>query len=446
MYQRTLNLILTLIFFLVCAQAGLSQVVQTAPAVDQLTYEQWSENDWDELIETGKQALRQGIDFYYLRYRMGIAYYEKGNYHMARHHFEKAHKMNPGDELLKEYLYYSTIYTGREYEASNLAFTFSPGLLNKLMIPRNRTFKQLYFTVSNQSGASSSVTNQFDPATETQGYQTISTGFFLFNAGLEHRVGSRVWFHHAYTYLRKNFFQYYLDDNTRLINPNDTIYINQYFLGTTALIKSGLDIRTGLHLIHLLNWETSVTAAPRPRTVRVSNSNFEMAGYLSLQKRINYATFGLSASFSNLNSANQYQQNASLTFFPFGNLKLYSTSVFTFQSENRTNQDWRNQLIYNHNLGFKLTDRLWTEAHATFGDQLNIVSSDGTLVYNDVNLTKKSYGLRFHLLLTKKINLLLDYIYLEKVSFFVPSQQVTLIPDNIVYDTHSISVKLLWKI
>ena len=99
------------------AEAAYSQAQQTTTSVDKVTYELWLEQDWDALIETGNRALDNGFDFYYLRYRLGIAYYQKQNYHRAGEHFQKAFEMNDGDDLLKEYLYYSYLLAGRKYEA-----------------------------------------------------------------------------------------------------------------------------------------------------------------------------------------------------------------------------------------------------------------------------------------------------------------------------------------
>ena len=42
-------------------------------AVDILTYRLYMEKKWDSVIIVGKKALRNDIDYYYLRARMGIA-------------------------------------------------------------------------------------------------------------------------------------------------------------------------------------------------------------------------------------------------------------------------------------------------------------------------------------------------------------------------------------
>lgn len=440
------KVIIIFIFLLSVCKTGYGQAQLTTSSVNAITYQQWANQDWEALIESGNSALAAGIDFYYLRYRLGIAWYEKKNFHKAGMHFNKAYQLNSGDDLLREYLYYSYVFSGREYEASFLDHGFTSGFKNRLNLQHNRSIKQAYIAYSYQPGASSSEISRFDFTSVPEGYQTISTGYHLLNIGLEHRVGSRVWLHHTFRHIQKNYFLYNNISDSGIRNPNDYIYLNQYYLGATTLIKPGLDVRFGFHYIHLLNYETTITSPPRPRTIRTSVTGYDLAGFLSVYHRFNYASAGLSTSIANLNNATQYQQNAIISLFPFGNLNFYTTSVISYQSEKKVNDQWRNQLILNQKLGLKLTGRVWAEADATFGDVLNVVSNDGSVIYNDPDVTKISYGLRLHTILSRSLTMLLDYRHLEKESNFVLSQISTQLPESIPYNTFSFSVTLLWNI
>ncbi len=44
------------------------------PKVNEQSYAYYLSGDWENLIKTGKEAKTAGIDFYYLKVRMGIAY------------------------------------------------------------------------------------------------------------------------------------------------------------------------------------------------------------------------------------------------------------------------------------------------------------------------------------------------------------------------------------
>ena len=73
--------------------------------VDMLTYRCFIEKKWDSVIVVGKQALSQDIDYYYLRVRMGISYYEKADYFLATVHLKKARQFNGADPVIPNYLY-----------------------------------------------------------------------------------------------------------------------------------------------------------------------------------------------------------------------------------------------------------------------------------------------------------------------------------------------------
>ena len=94
-----------------------SQETISYPIVNIETYNLYLKSDWSALIKTGKRALKNNIDFYYLQVRMGIAYYELKKYRKAIPYFENARKQNSDDELIKEYLYYSYLFSGRVDDA-----------------------------------------------------------------------------------------------------------------------------------------------------------------------------------------------------------------------------------------------------------------------------------------------------------------------------------------
>ena len=118
MYRLIIILSLILLF-----RAGNSQDFKS---VDQGTYGLYMEQHWDELIRIWKEGLKQDIDYYYLRMRIGIAYYETKNYKASQAHFRKALEFNQGDPVASEYLYYAYLFAGQTEQASILAKDFSP--------------------------------------------------------------------------------------------------------------------------------------------------------------------------------------------------------------------------------------------------------------------------------------------------------------------------------
>jgi len=64
----------------------------------------------DSLIDVAQNAVDNGIDYFYLRMRLGIAYYNKAEYKRAAVQFDKALSFNPWTQTALEYAYYSYVY------------------------------------------------------------------------------------------------------------------------------------------------------------------------------------------------------------------------------------------------------------------------------------------------------------------------------------------------
>ncbi len=88
--------------------------------LDQETYQLYQEKNWKKLIVRGEYALEQGYDFYYLRMRLGLAWFSLGRFEKARTQFLIALKSIPHDRTASYYLYYANLYSGRSGEARKL--------------------------------------------------------------------------------------------------------------------------------------------------------------------------------------------------------------------------------------------------------------------------------------------------------------------------------------
>ncbi|MEO6694396.1 MAG: hypothetical protein ABIO41_04265, partial [Ignavibacteria bacterium] len=90
--------------------------------VEARSYVLYKNLKWKELIRFGERAIRESVDSYSLRFRLGTAYYKIENYFLAITNFEKALEIGFDDELIYEYLYYSYLFTGRN-EDKNYVFS-----------------------------------------------------------------------------------------------------------------------------------------------------------------------------------------------------------------------------------------------------------------------------------------------------------------------------------
>jgi hypothetical protein len=125
---------ISIVLFCGTSLSGNAQEVLDFKTVDAKTYNYWEQAKWDSLILLGNKALENNVDYFYIRLRMGIAYYEKKDYMNAVPQFESANRFNSGDAGTLEYLYFSYLFSGREAEAFSLTKTFPEELLKKLKL------------------------------------------------------------------------------------------------------------------------------------------------------------------------------------------------------------------------------------------------------------------------------------------------------------------------
>jgi len=117
--------IITIVLFSIALKLN-GQMTGSFRYADSLTYTLYTEKHWNDLIKEGNRSLRDGYDYYYMRMRIGIAYYEKHNYVMSAIQFRKALVFNENDQIALEYLFYSYYLSGRTPLAWTLMSSFYP--------------------------------------------------------------------------------------------------------------------------------------------------------------------------------------------------------------------------------------------------------------------------------------------------------------------------------
>ena len=86
----------------------------------------------DRLSELGQSCFDNGIDYKYLRQRLGHAACLNGNYFLSSTHFEKALSFDSFDQFSLEYIYYSYLNAGKEEYSGITAAKLSPELKKTL--------------------------------------------------------------------------------------------------------------------------------------------------------------------------------------------------------------------------------------------------------------------------------------------------------------------------
>jgi len=380
---RLLIFLLGLIFCLRSAQA------QTYNQVDSATYKHYQEKDWVELVKIGKSALKQDFDFYYLRMRIGIAYYEMKNFKSAQIHFKKALIFSENDPLALEYLYFAYLLGGQSQQAALLYKSFSTSLQDKIKAPDlnliDRTSAEYLY---NHTFTDDLVNNPATFEGLPYGVRIITRNYHNLNIGLNHNMHPGTSFKHSYTYLGKSNYYYYDDGIDRFGTDGQQVTQHQYYLSPSFTTAGGLVISPAFHFLYVGYQVYSVSGSGGGGDDIVFNDESvnQLLGGLTLQKYQGAFNFSIGGVYSNLNETNQFTGSGSLTWYPTGNLDMYlGTSLFAHIPDLKSSSL---ELIPNLIFGYGIASKVWIEISGTYGEMRNFAESNGYIVYNGLDWMK----------------------------------------------------------
>ena len=398
---------------------------QSLPQVDALTFQLFQQKAWDDLIKEGKKAIQNGIDYYYLRVRLGIAYYGKGNYHEAIRQIEKARAMNDAEAYLQEYLYYAYLLAGRTAEARLIAKDFSPALKKKTQTEQVPFVEKIDLAYNYTGQVDPLVIDRFSaegPA-EVDGAQFIPNkhNYFLLGLGLD--ISPRFSLYQSYSYLQVDHLVNYQFAGEQFLDKDYSSNLQQYYMAGNILLTKGLSLLGGIHYIRRIFPVTTevITGPPGRPTATLMTTNVgetDLIGFLSLYKTFNRVTLGASYYRGSLSNFTQNQGDAKVIFYPFGNLNLYTQSTFSYHQQDFGNGNTFNNSVFDQQLGFRTTSWLWVEGYGTFGNMNNFFMNDGFLIFNRMDTIKQRSGGRLIILPSSNLKFTVDYtLYLNESNF-----------------------------
>jgi tetratricopeptide (TPR) repeat protein len=395
-FKRTIQLFIFLFVF--SFYKSVSQEELNSAVVEQKSYQLYVEKNWSELINYGKMSITKGYDYFYMRMRVGIAYYEKKNYSLAFGHFKKALIFNSSDELAQEYLYYCYSYNGMYNEARLLSRNFSSDLAKKI---GTDTKSPIDFVVIEGGTKLSDSASYYDSNKKT------SSNYFdpavYFQAGLGHSIKNRVSLFHAFTYFKQKSF---------IGTTNQT----QYYLKAAIPFKNDFLISPSFHYVGIGSSTESVVTVTPPQpppppgmplktstvvTTSSSQSNY-FVGSLSVQKICKKFTFSVGCTISNMSNVTQFIHSGAVSYYVFGNSKLvlgcadYLHTINTYSTLNNSIAPF----IY-----VQPFNRLSIKASYLINSGNNIIEDNGYLVNNSPDLTKSRWSLLANVVLSKHVSI-----------------------------------------
>jgi tetratricopeptide (TPR) repeat protein len=362
---------------------------------DKTTYDAYLKGDWHTVIATGREALKAGIDFYYLRMRIGIAYYSKKNYEKAIIHFRKALAFNGKDIAAMQYLYYCYLFSGREADRHALMHHMPKRLREEVKAGKLTGLTGFELSAGYFSNGDGEAIDDYDPSglPRDEGIQTLvrrgGEGAMLFTF----QAGENTVIRAGYRFLSKNRLLHYLDYQDEYTLTDNTFTQHQLYGNLSFRLAEGLTLDLAFNY---LNLRTVVPGSGYGNQVFLfTSSSGDGTTYLALQKMFPYFSLRAGAGFSGMNSYQQLQTDGSLIFYPLGNLNLYAGTGITYlmQGDISSGLQQQKNLIWNPFVGFRVAGTFWTELYASFGELSNYQSRNGWILYNDLNPVSFSGGI-----------------------------------------------------
>lgn len=401
--------ILVALFFIFTFFNGLAQQSVPTETIEQESYRLYLEKKWEELIRFGNIAIKQEVDYFYLRMRIGIAYYEKKNYALAEGNFRKALIFNSNDDLALEYLYYCLLLNGRLEEARLVSKKFNKELAEKIGTNNKSSIDYIILESGTKKTDSSSYYNT---------YTKTKSNYFnpplYFQVGLAHSVKNSFSLFHAFSYYQQNHyigsinqFQYFIKAGLPLIK-------NWLLIPALHIVQSNFSSETITSITDTL-WPPGLPPHTLPppgapplkiNTHTVSTSTFlnsnSQVGSIAFQKHYKRCVFSLGTCLYNSNDVKQFIHSGFISYSVFGNSKLIvGTSAYVHHLQHETS-------IYSAISPFvyvQATNRISLKLSYFQNSTNNLIEDNGYLVNNSPDLTTSRYGALVNFTLNKHISL-----------------------------------------
>lgn len=352
--------------------------------------------EWQQMINYGHQTLAAGTDFPGLRLRIAFAYFIMGNYKEALAEYNQVLQKDAYNQTARYYAYYSANFLNNYLQAS-----YNAGYLDKETLRKEGISPFGLLAVGAETG------QKFVSS------KRRSNGFYA-HGGISNRLGWRLQLEQSVIYYNQDIINRfgYGPRSDRYKLSDDQI---EYFAKLSYMLNQNFTLIGSYH--YLTTKYNSI----------IYRSNLGLAGIkyqgtdVDIQGDIN---------FGDIIKQPIIQYNAKLTYYPLGNLNVYTISRLSDKYLKS-----KDHFIFNQAIGFKVVKNTWLESGVTFGSQEDYLDADGLYIYNSVDNTKFKFNETLFYQLNIHAQLRLIYTYEQKGDAYFP----------INYDQNSLTLGFLWK-
>ncbi|MES2678819.1 MAG: tetratricopeptide repeat protein [Bacteroidota bacterium] len=354
-----------------------------AHSVEKISYSLYLNKQWQQLSDYCERAIKMDFDYYYLRVRAGVAWFELGKYRRAVVHFKKALEFNQGDDFANSYLYYSYLYSERFEDAKWLTKSFSPALSTSLFA---RAPGPVDFVVAESGIKVPDSSRQFKNA-------------LFSHIGINHSITKRLFLFHGFTYFAQNEQRF-------------SVRQFQYYLKATSPLKNGFLLSAGFHVVNanadVRNFVSSVKTntylvfpigppgmpPPPPQVLTVTTTAVaeqvkatraqNYVGAITLTRRTRLADYSIGATLGSFDTTKQVQLSAGINLYPFAHNKFSVGGTIYLHSE----KDFKKKLLtLAPAVNIYLTNKIHLSVSYLYNEGPNISENTGSFVSNSVDYT-----------------------------------------------------------
>jgi len=476
--------------------------------VDSLSYKAYIIKDWKEVKSIGSKAINQDIDYFYLRMRLGIAYYEQENYRKAAQHFDKAIDFNPDDSLATEYLFYANKFALLDMQASSsLAKSHSKNkkkfadqqfwLKNIYAFYGTRSYEDINFQQLNQQAHK----NEYDNLEDTMRFSTLTSApqnYKNFQIGGAFRVKPFWEIEVAYQNYKveNDSFAYIphpinaeiyqqtveyviprqreeidsLTNSLYSIKGVNNLKASQFYIKNAFLLQKNLKLSVfGDYQTYTINSKYKQPKFTNDSIIYFENStSFEtdtiITNYKEYEKNSKFsdhqilfgvalqyiqAYYELEASTNLLTTIERPSLQTDFTgkYLPFGNNKLIIGMGFTYLKYEKNNSS----TLFSPFISIQPIERINLNLSASFGERKNWQTNYGYSIYNGIYKIHNIYQAALTIRLYKTLYLKMHYEYLERSTniiseSFAPQDNINKQEiKTIKFGTHSIISGIIWE-
>ena len=350
----------------------------------------FNDENWDALIEVCEDAIKENQSTFEIEYRLAVAYYNMNQYIDSAKHFENiSESYNINNDYLREYLYYSYLFSGREQDAL-LILKDSPFHLQQ-KINENRT-KFIDF-ISAHGGFKSSSRKDI-------GIENL----YYFNLGLGFQIEYRLKLNLFYNSISQNYIDF--DYKQR-----------EFYANANIQLSKGLTLIPAYHYVNIL--ENTVSAyGMRGQNLMYSNASYGKINifHIALKKQWNRFSIMPNITYTNTNPIDnivaESLENNTQYGIDFGYIiKGLKDKVRLGLGTYILTGDSENDFIWDAELSYQISPKTYLHFKYLNANTSNFSENNAMYYYNSVSVLIDKISTTFGYNITPKFSWFINYQY-----------------------------------